>query len=121
VKNGVVADIEEWMQEFATALFDDDFAAVIPAMIEVGERTDRGRQLASEFAARRRLAMQLRLQQAIEDGELLDDVDVGAVVSMLVGPLFYRRFISRQLAPPDFVRQLVRSALVPSVVTRSPS
>ena len=117
VQNGVVADVEQWLQEFATALFAEDFAAVIPAMIELGERTDRGRELASEFAARRRLAMQERLQLAIDAGELLDDVDIGAIVSMLVGPLFYRRFISRQPAPPDFVRQLVRSALVPSVTT----
>jgi AcrR family transcriptional regulator len=121
VEHGVVADIEQWMQEFAKALFDDDFAPVIPAMIEVAERSDRGRELASEFATRRRQAMQLRLQRAIEDGELMDDVDVGAVVSMLVGPLFYRRFISRQAVPPDFVRQLVRSALVPSVVTTAAS
>jgi AcrR family transcriptional regulator len=121
VQNGVVADIEEWLQDFARALFDEDFAAVIPAMIEVGERTERGRELASEFAARRRKAMQLRLERAVDDGELRDDIDVGAVVSMLVGPLFYRRFIARQPAPPDFVRQLVRSALVPSVVTTTSS
>ena len=119
VSGGVVADVEAWMQQFATSLFEDDFAPLIPAMIEVAERTQRGHELSVEFAARRRQAMQLRLQQAIEDGELVEDVDVGVLVSMLVGPLFYRRFISRQSAPPEFVRQLVRSALAPSVVSSS--
>jgi AcrR family transcriptional regulator len=119
VHAGVMADLEAWMQQFATSLFEDDFAPLIPAMIEVAERTERGRELAVEFAVRRRQAMQLRLQRAIEDGELVDDVDVSALVSMLVGPLFYRRFISRQSAPPEFVRQLVCSALAPSVVSAS--
>jgi AcrR family transcriptional regulator len=120
VQDGVMADVEAWMQQFAVGLFQDDFSPLIPAMIEVAERTERGRELAVEFAARRRQAMQLRLQQAIDDGELVDHVDVGAVVSMLVGPLFYRRFISRQPAPPAFVHQLVCSALATSVVGASP-
>ncbi len=116
-EHGVVADIERWLLDFAASLFSDEFAALIPAMIEVAERTDRGRVLAEEFAARRRVAMQTRLQQAIDDHELAADIDIDTIVSMLVGPLFYRRFISRQAAPPDFVRQLVVSALASLVVT----
>ena len=116
-EHGVVADIERWLLDFAASLFSDEFAALIPAMIEVAERTDRGRVLAREFAARRRVAMQTRLQQAIDEHELPADIDIDTIVSMLVGPLFYRRFISRQAAPPDFVRQLVVSALASLVVT----
>jgi AcrR family transcriptional regulator len=119
VEHGVLADVEAWMQAFAASLFNDQFAPLIPAMIEVAERTQRGRQLATEFAARRRRAMQVRLQRAVDDGELNDDVDIGALVSMLVGPLFYRRFFARQPAPPGFVSQLVRSALEPSVINTS--
>jgi hypothetical protein len=57
--------------------------------------------------------MQQRLERAIEVGELRAGVDVGALVSMIVGPIFYRRFISRQDVSPEFVGQLVRSALSP--------
>jgi AcrR family transcriptional regulator len=119
VELGVVADIERWLLDFAASLFGDDFAPLIPTMIEVAERTDRGRVLAEEFAARRRVAMQTRLQQAIDDRELPADIDIDAIVSMLVGPLFYRRFISRQTAPAGFVRQLVVSALASLVIASS--
>lgn len=44
-------------------------------------------------------------------------IDIDAIVSMLVGPLFHRRFISRQTAPPRFVRQLVVSAPASLVIT----
>ncbi|MBI5087540.1 MAG: TetR/AcrR family transcriptional regulator [Actinobacteria bacterium] len=110
-EHGVLADIEQWTQEFAVALFGDGFAPLLPAIIELAERSERGRELAVEFAARRRQAMQLRLERAVAAGELDERVDVGAVVSMIVGPLFYRRFISRQEVTPALVSQLVRSAL----------
>ncbi|MGD9998846.1 MAG: TetR/AcrR family transcriptional regulator C-terminal ligand-binding domain-containing protein, partial [Ilumatobacteraceae bacterium] len=112
-QDGVLADVEQWAQGFAVALYADDFAPLMPAIIEVAERSERGRQLAVEFAARRRHAVQQRLERAVEAGELSADADIGAVVSMIVGPLFYRRFISRQEVTPALVTQLVRSALSP--------
>lgn len=117
VEHGVLVDVGEWLQQFARMLTSDDFAPLMPAIIEVAERSERGRELAEEFAARRRQAMHARFQRAIDDGELRADVDVDALVTMLVGPLFYRRFISRQPLTPAFVRQLVRSALTPVVVS----
>ena len=57
-----------------------------------------------------------RFRRAIDDGELPADLDLDALISQLVGPLFYRRFISRQPLTPAFVRQLVRSALMPLVL-----
>jgi AcrR family transcriptional regulator len=111
VEHGVVVDVERWLQQFAVALYSDEFSPLIPAMIEVAERTDRGRELAVQFALRRRQSMQLRLQHAVEDGELPPDVDVDTVVSLLMGPLFYRRFVSRQQAPAAFISQTVASGL----------
>jgi AcrR family transcriptional regulator len=119
-EHGVLADIERWAQEFAVAVFRDDFAPLVPAIIEIAERSERGRELAVEFAARRRHAMQQRLERAVAAGELCADADVGAVVSMIVGPIFYRRFISRQDVSPALVSQLVRSALSP-VLSGTPS
>jgi AcrR family transcriptional regulator len=117
VRKGVVADVEAWMQAFAVLLYSDGFSGLMPAMIEVAERTERGRELAVEFAARRRLALQERLRTAIDQGELDPGLDIDATVSMLSGPLFYRRFISRQPSPPECVSQLVRSVLASSVVS----
>lgn len=111
VHRGVVADVERWLLTFARALQTDHFAPMIPAIIEVGERSERGRQLAAEFGERRRASLTARLRTAVADGELPPRFDIETAVSQLVGPLFYRRFISRQPLSPAFVRQLVGSTL----------
>jgi AcrR family transcriptional regulator len=111
VANGVVADVERWLLVFARRLRDDEFAPLVPAVIEAGERSDRGRQLAAEFGQRRRAGLARRLRVAVADGELPHDLDVDVAVSQLIGPLFYRRFLARQPIPALFVRQLVRSTL----------
>jgi hypothetical protein len=45
-------------------------------------------------------------------GSSVDD-EVDVLVTRLVGPLFYRRYISRQPTSPELVSRLVRSALSP--------
>jgi hypothetical protein len=44
---------------------------------------------------------------------LAADADLDQLCSQLVGPLFYRRFISRQPTSPAFVHRLVRGVLTP--------
>jgi AcrR family transcriptional regulator len=111
VQGGVVADVERWLLAFARALRTSDFAPLVPAVIEVGERSERGRQLAAEFGERRRASLGRRLRTAVDDGELPAGFDVDTAVSQLVGPLFYRRFLARQPMPAAFVRQVARSVL----------
>ncbi len=111
VEAGVVADVRRWLHQFAEVLTTDEFAPWVPAMIEVAERDEHGHALAVDFAARRRLPLRTRLSVAIDAGELAAGTDIDALVSMLVGPLFYRRFISRQPTSVAFVDQVVDSAL----------
>jgi AcrR family transcriptional regulator len=113
VEHGVVGDVEAWLQAFVEALRTADFAQLVPVMIAVAERDDRGAELAEAFARRRRRCLGARLERAVHDGELREDADVDLLISQLVGPLFYRRYISRQATPADLVTRLVRSVLVP--------
>ena len=111
VELGVLTDVRSWLHQLADVLTTDEFAPWVPAMIDVAERDEHGHALAVDFAARRRLPLRTRLSVAIDAGELAADTDVDALVSMLVGPLFYRRFISRQPTSVAFVDQVVDSAL----------
>lgn len=111
VEAGVVADVRSWLHQFAEVLTTDEFAPWVPAMIDVAERNEHGHALAVDFAARRRLPLRTRLSVAIDAGELAVDTDVDTLVSMLVGPLFYRRFVSRQATSFAFVDHVVDSAL----------
>lgn len=107
----VVDDVHAWMQSFARGLRGADFAEIVPALIDAAERSDRGRLLAARFTARRRALLQQRLKIAIAEGELPDSVDLDLLASQLVGPLFYRRYISRQPLGRAFITHLVHSTL----------
>ncbi len=50
------------------------------------------------------------VERAVKSGDLRPGTDVDAVVSALVGPLFYRRWFSREPITTSFVRVVVRSA-----------
>ena len=114
-QRGVVADVERWLLAFARALRESDFAELVPSVIEVAQRSERGRQLAAEFGERRRSSLATRLRVAVEQGELPAGFDVETAVSQLVGPLFYRRYMSQQPLTPAFVRQVARSILCSAV------
>lgn len=72
------------------------WAAVLPTMVDAAERDEHVLVLSREFAARRRAWLEHRLVEARAQGGLPADTDVELLASELVGPLFYRRFISRQ-------------------------
>ncbi len=72
------------------------WAAVLPTMVDAAERDEHVQGLAREFASRRRVGLELRLADAVAQHQLPAGTDVELLASQLVGPLFYRRFISRQ-------------------------
>ena len=79
----------------------DVWASVLPLMIDAAERDDHVRALSIEFTTRRRAALEDRVRRAVSLGEIRDDVDPEFFASELVGPLFYRRFVSRQALTVD--------------------
>jgi hypothetical protein len=52
-----------------------------------------------------------RLRLAQEEGALPAELDLDLLNSQLVGPIFYRRFFSRQAYDPAFVPSLVDQVL----------
>jgi hypothetical protein len=68
---------------------------------------------AKATAAQRRSTMVERLRRAQSDGHLSADADADLLCAALVGPLFYRRFFSRQPTTPAFITALTRAVLGP--------
>ena len=81
------------------------WAAVLPTMVDAAERDEHVLVLSREFASRRRAWLEHRLGEAVVQRWLPADTDVELLASELVGPFFYRRFISRQ---PVTVEQVER-------------
>lgn len=87
------------------------WSSVVPSIVDVAERDP-------EFAVvhgtiQRGHAAPLRevLERAVARGDLPAKADVAGLVSALVGPLYYRRWFSREPIDDAFVGAVVRGAL----------
>ncbi len=109
----VLHDVEVWMQRLAVALRETDFAELLPTAIDAAERRPEMATLLAVLGAQRRMVLIARLRSAVRRGELIATTDTDLVVSQLVSPLFYRRFISRQTTSRVFVSNLARAVLNP--------
>lgn len=122
VTDDLRADLVDFLSVLEHTLHRSDFGAILPTAIDGAERSADMADLARAAAAARRLQLTERLRLAQRDGLLRDDVDLDVMCSLLVGPIFYRRFLSRQGYDPVFVPTLVDQVMhaqsVPSGNTR---
>ena len=86
---------------------------MLPAIIEAAEREPEFLVLARVFVEERRKPVRMRLELAMEQGDLPGDSNVELLLAQLGGPLFYRRLIAHQ--PVDdhaMIDRLVRQVLI---------
>jgi len=83
------------------------WASVMAALVAAAEHDE---DLAAEkralVASRQRMLVEV-IEAAIDAGEIRADVDPAMVVSMLAGPLFYRRLMSEETVDLDFAGKVV--------------
>jgi AcrR family transcriptional regulator len=106
------ADLLVGLGHLAAGLESSVWAEVMPSMIAAAEHDEHILELAREFAARRRAGLEERLQLAVDAGDIDARTNVSLLTSELVGPLFYRRFISRQPITEALVEEHVDRLLV---------
>ena len=107
----LVADVTAFCAALNDKLQHSDFGSLFATAIDGAERSESLAAILAGVGAERRRALDDRLRAAVNDGELPADTDLGMLNSQLVGPLFFRRFISRQATSHAFVAGNVRSLL----------
>jgi AcrR family transcriptional regulator len=90
------ADILTAVTDLASLLDGADGTAMMPALIEAAERDEEFRDIIGPFVDARRQPVMNRLRSAVRRGQLPKGTDVDMVCASLVGPLFYRRLLTRQ-------------------------
>ena len=111
----LIGDVASFCTGLNLVLRDSDFGALLSTALDGAERSESFAGMMHDVGAQRRQLLTDRLRAAVADGTLPRDADLDVVISQLVGPLFYRRFISRQVTGPAFVGRLVTSVLAPLV------
>jgi AcrR family transcriptional regulator len=118
------ADLVDDLVVFCTALDEmlrtGDFGALLPTALDGAERSEPLSDMVHGVGVQRRRLLGDRLQAAQAASQLAADVDLDMLTSQLVGPLFYRRFISRQAAGHAFVARHVAMVLTPLVSRTTP-
>jgi len=113
ISDDLLADFTAFLEALNHTLHHSDFGAILLTALDGAERSARVEHLARTAANQRRSIVITRLENAQRAGRIVDDADLELVCDELVGPLFYRRFMSRQPASAAFVARLTNDVLAP--------
>ena len=103
-------DLTVTLSGLARTLTKSATAGVLTSMIDAAERDPRIADLQRTFTTERRQASRRALDRAVKRGEIAADVDVHLEASLIAGPLFYRRIVSREPLSEAFVDKIVAAA-----------
>ena len=87
------------------------WSSVVPSIVDVAERDPEFADVHGEIQRGHAAPLREVLERAAARDDLPATADVSAMISALVGPLYYRRWFSREAISDDFVEAIVRNVL----------
>jgi AcrR family transcriptional regulator len=87
------------------------WSSVLPSVIDAAERDPEVAAVYSRLQEGYSAPLVLIVQRAMRRGELPKTTDAALLVAALTGPLFYRRWFSREPLTSAFAKQIVRLVL----------
>lgn len=101
-------DITVLMTNLARLLRSAKWTSVLPSVIDAAERSpdiaDMYRTLQESYSA----PLKTVIQRAMRNDELPKGTDIAVLVAAFTGPLFYRRWFSREPLTDAFAKQIVQ-------------
>jgi AcrR family transcriptional regulator len=104
-------DVTVLALNLASRLRTARWATVLPSMIDAAERDPELADLHSRMHAEMTTAFRSVIERSQQRGELSRHRRLTEVVAMILGPLFYRRWFSREPLDEGFVKRVVESAV----------
>lgn len=98
------------MKNLASLLRSAKWASVLPSIIDAAERDPNIASMYSELQEEYSSVFRDLLSEAVDNGRLPKNTDVSVLIALLVGPLFYRRWFSREVVSDAFAEQVVAQA-----------
>ena len=103
----VVAVTEALAEQLRTARW----AGVLPSIVDAAEREPELAELYADLHARLMAPFAAVVERARDRGDLAPERGPSDLAAVIAGPLFYRRWFSRESLDPPFVRRVVQGAL----------
>jgi AcrR family transcriptional regulator len=104
-------DVTALLVNLAHLLSTARWASVVPSIVDVAERDPGFAELHGRIQRGHASAFRAVLLRAVSRGELPSDADASTLISALVGPLYYRRWFSREPNDAEFVHSVIHRAL----------
>lgn len=104
-------DVTAILLEIAHLLPNANWSFVLPSIVDTAERNPEFAEIHSRIQRGHTAPLREVLQRGIDRGELPVHADVSTIVAALMGPLFYRRWFSREPIDDKFVKTIIRSVL----------
>jgi len=104
-------DLTLLLGHIATQLPDARWATVLPSIIDAAERDPELARLQARLHGEMRGAFRTIIERAQQRGELSRRSDPAHVIARVMGPLFYRRWFSREPLDDDFVKSVIENVV----------
>ncbi|WP_431257196.1 TetR/AcrR family transcriptional regulator [Roseateles chitinivorans] len=112
----LLGDANALVMELARMLREERWPSVLPSLVDAAERDADLARITGAIQIDHTAPYLAVLKRAQVRGELPADADLPAIVAQLVGPVFYRRWFSRESIDARFVKRVVSAALSGAVV-----
>jgi AcrR family transcriptional regulator len=103
-------DLEAWIAE-AVRRLQQPWATVMPSIIDAAERDKAIAELQSRIHAQMRAGLVAVIEHAQARSELPHSENPRKIAAFILGPIMYRRFISREPLDEAFAKSIVKWAM----------
>lgn len=105
------SDLAVLMGDLAEALRTEKWTSVLPSIVDAGERDPEMAEMYRRLQQGYSAPFEAVISRAVGRGELPGETDVAVLVAALIGPLFFRRWFSREPLTDGFVAEVIRLAV----------
>lgn len=103
-------DVSELIETLAKLLNTARWTSVLPSIVDAAERDPEAARVFGKIQAGHAAPFREVIVRAQRRGELARQIDPGTMVATIIGPLFYRRWFSREPIDQVFTKMLIRQA-----------
>jgi AcrR family transcriptional regulator len=104
-------DVKAILTNLAELLVTARWSSILPSIVDAAERDPEIAEVHSRLQRWHAAPLQAALERAVLRGEIPPDVDLAAIAAALRGPLYFRRWFSRDPLDDRFVNLIAQSVL----------
>jgi AcrR family transcriptional regulator len=110
----IEGDLTSLLLDLASSLRTASWPLVLPSIVDAAERDPELAAMYSQKQIKHGAPYVTVIERAKKKGLVSAKADTSALVAQLVGPLFYRRWFSREPLDEKFVKSIVRGVIAKS-------